>query len=173
MTQKSTQVNLKYVVLLCAVLAMVAFPLFTGMAADAEKDPETKKSAQAKQEEQAEEESAVDYNTVLSFPITEARLKSFVIAADKINQVNRKWDMLISGAKTDTMAVEYMDLSSEEMGAVMGNIGDITVEQYNEIFKLVAHDDDFKNIVSAFKQYYVVAPRTKKPQVSSAKIQEN
>lgn len=115
----------------------------------------------------------INYDTVLSFPITEEKVKAFVIAADKIDQVNRKWDMQISSAETDTMAVEYITLSSEEMTNVMGSISEITVGQYNEIFEYTTKNPDFKSIVNAFKQYYVVEPRENRNQDPSSEISAN
>lgn len=138
-----------------------------------EEEDEKQSQEQVEEDQDGDQEKKVDYNTVLSFPITKEKVRNFVIAADKIDQVNQKWDMLISGAESDTMAVEYMTLANEEMTQVMGNISGITVSEYNEIFEYTAKSPEFRNIVNAFKQYYITNPPKDMDQVSNSEISTN
>ena len=160
--QKNNRPSSKYMIVFVVMLVMLAFPVLKSMASEVDNTDIVEQKSEQDIKQDIKEVKAIDYNTVLSFPITKEKLIAFVKAADKIDQVNRKWDMLISGAESDTMAVEYIGQSSEEMQAVMGSVSGITIDEYNEIFEYATKNDDFNAIITAFKQYYVVAPRLTK-----------
>ncbi len=151
-----------------AVVTLLALSPVICFAQDTDESAVAVQASVEADEQDSEIKEEIDYNSVLSFPITEEKMKAFVLMADKINRVNRKWDMQISGAETDTMAVEYMNLSNEEMADVMENISGITLDEYNEIFEFATRNKEFKIIVDAFKLYYVDAPRKARNQDSSS-----
>ncbi len=119
----------------------------------------SEESVDTQEQEMEIKEEVINYQKILSFPIDREKLISFVTLADKINRVNRKWDMLISGAETESLTLEYITLLNEEMTQVLNNAPMITLAEYNEIFALTTRDEEFKTIVDAFHDYHVVRPR--------------
>lgn len=130
----------------------------TGIAAATEK----KKDAVEKHDMSFEEMSQIheqvklsienDYKGKLSFPLDEAKMVAFTQASLRVKKINNKWDVQIAGVDTDTMAIEYNNLSVEEITKSLQSIPGLTLDQYNEMTRLTASDKNFNRAYQVYKE---------------------
>jgi hypothetical protein len=92
-----------------------------------------------------------EYQTSLSFPLTENRMVVFAQAATRIDLINKHWDTLIAGANTEKLANEYLSSAQIEIHKSLDTTKNINRNEYNEIYDLSSRDNKFNAIANAYK----------------------
>lgn len=92
-----------------------------------------------------------DFKDQLSFPLDEEKMIAYVLATQKVRLINDKWDVQIAGAESDMRAIEYNNFSVEEITDSLKSIPNLTLEQYNEMTRLVSANPSFGRLYNAYK----------------------
>ena len=97
----------------------------------------------------------IEDNYGLEIELNDQKMRTFAEAAAKIRDTNRHWDILISGAENDTLAVENSTYAREEILKIFNTIADqITIEEYNTIFAAANRDTKLNDLVQAYIKVY-------------------
>lgn len=89
------------------------------------------------------------WKDALPFELNMQKLRSFIIAGRAIEKINRKWDVLIAGAREDNLAIEYQKQLAEESALAIDEVPGITLEEYEAMYTLNLNDDNFLMLVRA------------------------
>lgn len=92
-----------------------------------------------------------DFKDALSFPLDEDKIIAYVQATRRVQRINDKWDVQIASTESAKTAIEYNNYSVEEIMASLQKIPNLTLEQYNEMTRLVSSNPDFNRLYLAYK----------------------
>lgn len=93
-----------------------------------------------------------DFKDKASFQLNENKMITFIQAGNRVKRINDKWDVQIAGAETDSMAIEYSNFAVEEITKAMQKITGLSLDEYNEMSKLTATNQNFNQIYQVYKK---------------------
>lgn len=132
-----------------------AMPALTAQVSDSDSDPKDNTENLSESERTEDATDTQQGNTFLeklSFPLTEDKLIAYIRAGENIAAVNARWDALIAAARTDTLAMEYLQQQQKELGDSLQNFTGIREAEYREIYKLSLEDREFNRVIMAVKK---------------------
>lgn len=88
---------------------------------------------------------------------SDAKLKSFVVAALEVNRLVDQWEPKIRSAKDQQQAAQMTEQANAELVAAVERTDGITLDEYNEIATAVQRDEALS------KRVYDIASSMKKP----------
>lgn len=93
-----------------------------------------------------------DFKGLLSFPLDEQKMVSYINAARRVQRINDKWDVQIASTESDKAAMEYNNYSIEEIMMSLQRIPNLTLDQYNEMTRLISTNKEFNRVYLAYKE---------------------
>lgn len=92
------------------------------------------------------------FKDLLSFPLTEEKMISYVQAARRVQHINDKWDVQIASVESNETAMDYNNYSVEEIMDSLKNIPGLTLDEYNEMTRVISTNTDFARVYQAYKE---------------------